>query len=71
MSARGRRAPPSRVRMCSTTACRNVLEGMVPVSTQQPPNIGRFSTTATRFPSLALWTAARWPAGPLPMQIRS
>src|SRR5438309_9364701 len=44
---------------------------MVPVSRQTPPTIRRFSTTATRFPSLAAWTAARWPAGPLPMHTRS
>jgi len=27
--------------------------------------------TATLAPSLAAWTAAFWPAGPLPMQMKS
>ena len=36
-----------------------------------PPTQRAFSTTAVRRPSLAACTAARWPAGPLPMQIRS
>jgi hypothetical protein len=52
-------------------ASRRVLLGIVPVSTQTPPTSRRFSTTAARFPSLAAWIAARCPAGPLPMQMRS
>jgi hypothetical protein len=53
------------------TASRKVLDGIVPVSMQEPPTHRCRSTTATRFPSFAAWTAARCPAGPLPMQMRS
>jgi hypothetical protein len=64
------RAGPDGARTAHT-ASRNVLLGMVPVSTQMPPTHRFFSTTATRLPSLAAWTAARWPAGPLPIATRS
>jgi hypothetical protein len=47
------------------------LLGIVPVSMQTPPTSLRFSTTAARRPSFAAWIAARCPAGPLPMQMRS
>ena len=53
------------------TASRSVLLGIVPVSMHTPPTIRRFSTTAARFPSFAACTAARCPAGPLPMATRS
>src|SRR5580698_7071613 len=44
---------------------------MVPVLTQTPPTISRCSTRITRWPHFAPWIAARWPAGPEPMTIRS
>ena len=44
---------------------------VVPVSTHTPPTQRAFSMTATRLPILAACTAARWPAGPLPMATRS
>jgi hypothetical protein len=47
------------------------LGGIVPVFTQTPPTISRFSQIPTFFPSLAAWTAARWPAGPVPRTKRS
>jgi hypothetical protein len=47
------------------------LEGIVPVATHTPPTAGARSITATRFPSLAAWMAARWPPGPDPIAIRS
>ncbi len=50
---------------------RIVLLGMVPVSMHTPPTQRRFSITAARRPSLAAWTAARCPAGPLPIETRS
>src|SRR5437667_10705920 len=48
-----------------------VLLGMVPVLMQQPPRDAIFSISATRFPSFAPWMAARCPAGPEPITIRS
>src|SRR6266496_1555542 len=48
-----------------------VLLGMVPVLAQTPPITSRFSTRATRLPTLAPWMAARCPAGPEPMTMRS
>src|SRR5215469_18218980 len=48
-----------------------VLLGMVPVLMQTPPTTLCFSTTATRFPALAAWIAARCPPGPEPMTTRS
>ena len=48
-----------------------VFEGMVPVLMHTPPTTERASTTATRLPILAAATAARCPAGPEPMTIRS
>src|SRR2546425_556709 len=53
------------------TASRNVFEGMVPVLMQTPPTTSRRSQMPTLFPSLAACTAARWPAGPVPMTNRS
>src|SRR6516164_10151240 len=44
---------------------------MVPVLMQTPPTTLCFSTTATRFPALAAWIAARCPPGPEPMTTRS
>src|SRR6185295_12483141 len=44
---------------------------MVPVLMQTPPTTSRRSAMATFFPSLAACTAARWPAGPVPMTRRS
>ena len=69
--AQGSRSPrPARPEKV-TTASRRVLLGMVPVSMHAPPTERRFSTTAARRPSFEACTAARWPAGPLPMQTRS
>src|ERR1051326_1149296 len=48
-----------------------VLLGTVPVLTPAPPTISRCSTTATWRPHFAPWIAARWPAGPEPITIRS
>src|SRR6266545_6189009 len=48
-----------------------VLLGMVPVFAQTPPITSRFSTRATRLPHFAPWMAARCPAGPEPMTMRS
>ena len=48
-----------------------VLEGMVPVLMQTPPTTVRASTTTTRLFILDAATAARWPAGPEPMTMRS
>src|SRR5579859_2396733 len=44
---------------------------MVPVWTETPPTRRPFSTTSTDLPSLAAWIAARRPAGPLPMTMKS
>src|SRR6202522_2525009 len=44
---------------------------MVPVWTETPPTRRPFSTTITELPSLAACTAARRPAGPLPMTTKS
>src|SRR5215472_10158844 len=44
---------------------------MVPVLIETPPTTLCFSTTATRFPALAAWIAARCPPGPEPMTTRS
>ena len=38
---------------------------------QTPPTTSRLSISATRFPNLAPWIAARCPAGPEPITIRS
>ena len=67
----GRAKAGSNGRAALTTASRKVLLGIVPVSTHTPPTIRRRSTTATRFPNFAAWTAALCPAGPLPMHTRS
>ena len=53
------------------TTGRKVLLGIVPVSTQTPPTQRRFLITVARLPTFAALTAARWPAGPLAMTIRS
>jgi len=47
------------------------LLGIVPVPRHTPPRQGCFPMMAARLPSLAAWTAARCPAGPLPMHTRS
>ncbi len=65
------RAPDAGPVVTAHTASRKVLLGIVPVSTQTPPTCRFFSMMATRLPSFAAWTAARWPAGPLPIAIRS
>jgi hypothetical protein len=41
------------------------------VCTETPPTRRPFSTTRTDRPSLAAWIAARRPAGPLPMTMKS
>src|SRR5215469_12508492 len=48
-----------------------VLLGMVPVLMQTPPTLERCSTTTTLCPHLAPCTAARCPAGPDPITIKS
>src|SRR5438034_7798747 len=48
-----------------------VLLGIVPVLTHAPPTISRCSITATRRPLFAACMAARWPAGPEPITMRS
>src|ERR1700687_1432337 len=48
-----------------------VLLGMVPVLIAVPPTTSSFSISATRLPNLAAWIAARCPAGPGPMTMRS
>src|SRR5260370_4912911 len=48
-----------------------VLLGMVPVLMQHPPIVSIFSISATCFPNLAPWIAARCPAGPEPITTRS
>src|ERR1022692_2188954 len=48
-----------------------VLLGMVPVLMQHPPMASIFSTNATCLPNFAPWMAARCPAGPEPITIRS
>src|ERR1022692_1338506 len=48
-----------------------VLLGIVPELMHVPPTTSRFSIRATRFPDLAPCMAARCPAGPEPMTIRS
>src|ERR1700690_441080 len=48
-----------------------VLLGIVPVLMHTPPIMVCFSTTATRFPALASWMAARCPPGPEPITTRS
>src|SRR6185503_2230649 len=53
------------------TASRSVLLGIVPVLIATPPSSDRRSTTATFLPILAACTAARCPAGPLPITTRS
>jgi hypothetical protein len=65
------RAPVPASPPTAHTASRKVLLGIVPVSTQTPPTHAFFSITATRLPSFDAWTAARWPAGPLPIATRS
>src|SRR5271157_740714 len=55
---------------CST-ASRIVLLGIVPVLIHVPPTMARCSITATWRPNFAPWMAARWPAGPEPMTIKS
>src|SRR5271167_4587377 len=52
-------------------ASRTLLLGIVPVCTQTPPIISVRSMTATRLRSLAAQMAPFWPAGPLPITIRS
>ena len=47
------------------------LDGIVPVCTHTPPTRLPFSTTSTDFFSFAACTAARRPAGPEPMTMRS
>ena len=47
------------------------LLGMVPVLMQTPPTTSLRSMMPTFLPSLAAWTAAFWPAGPVPMTSRS
>src|SRR5580765_123019 len=44
---------------------------MVPVLVQTPPTASLRSMMPTFLPSLAAWTAAFWPAGPVPMTRRS
>src|SRR6516164_6851133 len=44
---------------------------MVPVLMAVPPIISSFSINATRFPNFAAWIAARCPAGPDPITMRS
>src|SRR5207249_3232677 len=61
----GLRARSSRI------AWRSVFDGIVPVWIDTPPTRPRRSTTATRLPSFAPWTAARWPPGPEPITSRS
>src|ERR1700675_1694091 len=48
-----------------------VLLGMVPLFAHTPPTAACFSTSATRFPALTAWIAARCPPGPEPMTIIS
>src|SRR5438477_3737509 len=48
-----------------------VLLGIVPVLMATPPTTSSLSTKATCFPNFAAWMAARWPAGPEPMTMRS
>jgi len=55
----------------STTASRSALLGIVPVLIATPPTNCIRSITQTDLPSLAAWIAARRPAGPLPITIRS
>ncbi len=55
----------------STMAARSVFDGTVPVLVETPPSTSARSTIAVRLPSFAAWTAARWPAGPDPMAMRS
>ena len=50
---------------------RSLTAGMVPVWTETPPTRRPFSTTRTERPSFAAWMAARRPAGPLPMTMKS
>lgn len=63
--------PRSRQPVRLSAVSRNVLEGMVPVCTETPPTRLPFSMTRTLFSSLAARMAARLPAGPLPITIRS
>ena len=63
--------PRSRYPVRYITASRRVLLGMVPVFTMTPPISAWRSTMATRLPSFAACTAARWPAGPDPMTTKS
>src|SRR5262245_25124772 len=65
------RSPWPAITAWAMTASRSVLLGIVPVSRHTPPTQRRFSTTAARWPSLAACTAARCPAGPLPIATRS
>src|SRR5215469_6882515 len=48
-----------------------VLLGMVPVLIAAPPITSIFSTSAARLPNFVAWMAARWPAGPDPITMRS
>ncbi len=54
-----------------TIAARSVFEGTVPVFVEAPPSTFARSITAARLPSFEACTAARWPAGPDPIAIRS
>src|SRR3954469_8468429 len=55
----------------SRMAWRSVFDGIVPVWIETPPTRLRRSITATRLPSFAPCTAARWPPGPEPITSRS
>ena len=48
-----------------------LLLGMVPVCTETPPTTSRRSIMATFLSSLAACIAAFWPAGPLPITMKS
>ena len=48
-----------------------VLLGMVPVLMQAPPITSRLFDQGDALAGLGAWMAARWPAGPEPMTMRS
>ncbi len=67
----GEYSPRRRNPVRCSTASRSALLGIVPVLIATPPTTSRRSTMHTRRPSFAAWTAARCPAGPLPITHRS